>query len=153
MFTPAPNPPADLDPSENMWVPVRSGTVFVEPGAGLVRSEQAPIEAPTFFLGVMDGAGVYAIDLHEGSDEGDLEPVHLRKLYGRIPDEEWVIAGRAEQIVNYERTHIYCGRCATPTETNPHDRGKVCPNCGHMAFPRLSPAMIVLVENLSLIHI
>ncbi len=130
-----------------MWVPVRSGTVFVEPGAGLVQSEQAPIEAPTFFLGVMDGAGVYAVDLHESSDEGDLEPVHLRKLYGRIPDEEWVVAGRAEQIVNYERTHIYCGRCATPPETNSHDRGKVCPNCGHMAFPRLSPAMIVLVEN------
>ena len=91
MFTPAPNPPADLDPSQNIWVPVRSGTVFVEPGAGLVHSEQAPIEAPTFFLGVMDGAGVYAVDLHESSDEGDLEPVHLRKLYGRIPDEEWVV--------------------------------------------------------------
>ena len=100
MFTPAPNPPADLDQSGAVWVPVRSGTAFVEPGAGLVRGEQAPIEAPTFFLGMLDGTPVYAVDLHESSDEADLEPVHLRKLYGRIPDEEWVVAGRAEQIVN-----------------------------------------------------
>ena len=107
MFTPAPNPPADLAQSESVWVPVRSGTVFVEPGAGLVRSDAAPIEAPHLFLGVLDGSAVYAIDLHDTSDEADLEPVHLRKLFGRIPDEEWVVAGRAEQIVNYERTHVY----------------------------------------------
>ncbi len=147
MFTPAPIPPLDLDSTEAVWIPVRSGTVFVEPGRGLVRAATAPIEAPEAFLGVLDGLAVYALDLHETSDEADLEPVHLRKLFGRIPDEEWVVAGRAEQIVNYDRTHVYCGRCATPTETNPHDRGKVCPSCKHMAFPRLSPAMIVLVEK------
>ena len=147
MFTPAPNPTADLDQSESIWIPIRSGTVFVEPGGGLVRDQVAPVEAPNLFLGVLDDTAVYALDLHDISDEGDLEPVHLRKLYGRIPDEEWVVAGRAEQIVNYERTHVYCGRCGTPTETNSHDRGKVCPKCKHMAFPRLSPAMIVLVEK------
>ena len=145
MFTPAPNPPADLDKSETIWVPVRSGTVFVEPGGGLVRDQLAPVEAPKLFLGVLDETAVYAIDLHDTSDEGDLEPVHLRKLFGRIPDEEWVVAGRAEQIVNYERTHVFCGRCGTRTETNSHDRGKVCPNCKRMAFPRVSPAMVVLV--------
>ena len=119
----------------------------MEPGGGLVKSSEQPVAAPTTFLGSLDGYGVYAIDLHDTSEEGDLEPVNLRKLYGRIPDEEWVVCGRAEQIVNYDRTHVYCGRCATPTNTNAHDRGKVCPSCKHMAFPRLSPAMIVLVER------
>lgn len=147
MFTPSPLPPPNLNASESVWIPVRSGTVFVEPGGGLVKCPEQPVDAPTTFLGSLDGFGVYAIDLHDTSEEGDLEPVNLRKLFGRIPDEEWVVCGRAEQIVNYDRTHVYCGRCATPTITNAHDRGKVCPKCKHMAFPRLSPAMIVLVER------
>ena len=148
MFTPSPLPPSDLDETVKVFIPVRSGTIFLEPGAQtLLRSEVAPIDAPESFLGVLDGVGAYSIDLNDSSEEADLEPVHLRKLYGRISDEEWVLAGRAEQIINYERTHQYCGRCGTPTETNPHDRGKFCPNCKHIAFPRLSPAMIVLVER------
>ena len=148
MFTPSPLPPPDLDETVKVFIPVRSGTIFLEPGAqSLLRSEVAPINAPESFLGVLDGVGAYSIDLNDSSEEADLEPVHLRKLYGRISDEEWVVAGRAEQIINYERTHQYCGRCGTPTETNPHDRGKFCPNCKHIAFPRLSPAMIVLVER------
>ena len=118
MFTPSPLPPPDLDETVKVFIPVRSGTIFLEPGAqSLLRSEVAPIDAPESFLGVLDGVGAYSIDLNDSSEEADLEPVHLRKLYGRISDEEWVLAGRAEQIINYERTHQYCGRCGTPTET------------------------------------
>ena len=84
MFVPAPLPPPDLDSTEAVWIPVRSGTVFVEPGAGLVRAAEAPIDAPNAFLGVLDGLAVYAIDLHDISEEADLDPVHLRKLFGRI---------------------------------------------------------------------
>lgn len=143
-----PNPPAGLPDDPAVWIPIRSGTVFVEPGGGLRRGSDPGAGGDAhYFLGVLDGLAVWAVDLHDEPDEGDLEPVNLRKLYGRIPDEEWTIAGRAEQIVNYERTHLYCGRCGTPTESNPNDRARVCPSCGHMAFPRLSPAMIVLVER------
>ena len=65
MFTPAPNPPANLDQSESIWIPIRSGTVFVEPGGGLLRAQVAPIEAPNLFLGVLDDTAVYALDLHD----------------------------------------------------------------------------------------
>jgi NAD+ diphosphatase len=148
VFTPLPTPPPDLPTDRTYWVPVRAGTVFVEPGAGLVeRPEPGAGDGEHHFLGVLDGHAVWAVDLTDSSEEGDLEPVHLRQLFGRVPDEHWVIAGRAEQIVNYERTHRFCGRCGTKTVSSPSDRGRVCPDCKHMAFPRLSPAMIVLVEK------
>ncbi len=132
--------------------------MYVEPGNGLFRSAESPApEATPTFLGVLDEVGVWALDLADPIDsatnaddllgDSDLEPVHLRELYGRIPDEEWQVAGRAEQITHYERTHQFCGRCGSPTHTNPSDRGKLCGKCQHLAFPRLSPAMIVLVER------
>ncbi|WP_428119742.1 NAD(+) diphosphatase [Candidatus Poriferisodalis sp.] len=154
MFTVLTQPPPELDMSVKIWIPIRAGTVFAEPGGGLCHRSQAPIGDGSdagAFLGVLDGIGVWAVDMDPAGepalDEGDLEPVPLRKLYGRIPDEHWQIAGRASQIVEFERTHRYCGRCGTPTQTNVADRGKACPECKHMAFPRLSPAMIVLVER------
>ena len=57
------------------------------------------------------------------------------------------IAGRAFQIVEWDRTHRYCGRCGAPTRDKPGERAKECPACGHIAYPRVSPAMMVLVTR------
>ena len=40
----------------------------------------------------------------------------LRKLWGRLDEEAWTLAGRAVQIVEWDRNHRFCGRCGTPTE-------------------------------------
>jgi NAD+ diphosphatase len=69
----------------------------------------------------------------------------LRQLYGRLPDEQFSLAGRAVQIVDWDRTHQYCGRCATPMALQDHERAKKCPACGLTVYPRLSPAIIVAV--------
>ena len=55
--------------------------------------------------------------------------------------------GRAEQIVNWDRTHRFCGRCGTATELQDNERARRCPACGQLAFPRLSPAIITLVTR------
>ena len=38
----------------------------------------------------------------------------LRRLWGTIDEEAWKIAGRAVQIVDWDRNHRFCGRCGTP---------------------------------------
>src|SRR5947208_3533859 len=73
--------------------------------------------------------------------------VELRGLYGAVPDHVWTLAGRAVQIVEWDRTHQYCGRCGTATEAVVGERAKRCPTCGLLAFPRLAPAVIVLIER------
>jgi NAD+ diphosphatase len=55
-------------------------------------------------------------------------------------------AGRAWQLLEWRRTHRYCGVCGTPTRPGPYD-ALVCPSCEHLSFPRLSPAVIVLVHD------
>jgi NAD+ diphosphatase len=69
----------------------------------------------------------------------------LRKLYGSLDEEMFWVAGRAFQIVDWDRTHQHCGRCGSPTENKSDERAKVCPKCGTVSFPRMSPAIIVAV--------
>jgi NAD+ diphosphatase len=71
----------------------------------------------------------------------------LRSLFGKLPEELLAIAGRALQVVDFHRTHRYCGACATPTETDDDERARRCPRCGTVAYPRIAPAMMVLIKR------
>ena len=71
----------------------------------------------------------------------------IRSLFGVLPDALVAIAGRATQLIDWDRTHAFCGVCATPTERESHERARKCPSCGHTAYPRISPAMMCLVTR------
>lgn len=71
----------------------------------------------------------------------------LRGLYGRLDETEFSVAGRAVQLVAWDRTHHYCGQCGSLTENQPHERAKLCPRCGLTSYPRLSPAIIIAVTR------
>jgi NAD+ diphosphatase len=131
-------------------------TVVVRDGHVMVVDEHpddiAP-GAPRQVLGVLDGAGCWAVDLDgDGTPDAVIEELGdgllpLMGLYGRVDDVRWTLAGRAVQLVEWERTHRFCGRCATPTEPASKERARRCPVCGLLAFPRLSPAVITLIER------
>ena len=55
------------------------------------------------------------------------------------------LAGRAAQVLEWDRSHRFCGACGTPTDLQPGERARICPACRHTAYPRLSPAMMALV--------
>jgi NAD+ diphosphatase len=69
----------------------------------------------------------------------------LRELYPQLGDVLWGVAGRAVQILTWDRTHQHCGQCGTLTENAGHERARRCPNCGLVAYPRISPAIIIAV--------
>lgn len=71
----------------------------------------------------------------------------LRSLLGRWPHEWLAVAGRASQVVEFHRTHRFCGACATQTEPHDEARARRCPACGQTAYPRISPAMMVLIKR------
>lgn len=72
---------------------------------------------------------------------------NLRNWFGVLDDETLAIAMRAVQVLEWDRTHRFCGACGTPTEQVGHERSKRCPACGLVAYPRISPAMMVLVTR------
>jgi NAD+ diphosphatase len=71
----------------------------------------------------------------------------LRSLFGELDETLLGVAGRASQIAEWARTHRFCGACGGATARLPHERCFKCTNCGHMAYPRISPAMMVLIRK------
>jgi NAD+ diphosphatase len=71
----------------------------------------------------------------------------LRSLFGRIDDEHFAIAGRASQVLTWDRTHRFCGQCGTSTVPLDSERARRCPACGLTAYPRISPCVIVLITR------
>lgn len=57
------------------------------------------------------------------------------------------VAARACQIAEWARTHRFCGACGTPTVLVQGERCLQCPACGQVAYPRISPAMMVLIRK------
>ncbi len=103
------------------------------------------------YLGYMETnppTHVYSAELPRGTAApDDWEFKSLRKLFGRLDDECFWLAGRAIQIMDWDRTHQFCGKCGQPTASQAHERAKRCPHCGHTSYPRLNPAMIVRVTR------
>ena len=71
----------------------------------------------------------------------------LRSLFSRLPDAHFAIAGRALQVIDWDRTHLFCGRCGMPTALRGTERSRECPGCGLIAYPRLAPAVMALVTR------
>ena len=99
------------------------------------------------FLGYLDGIACYAAEIAKETELADgYAAVNLRRLYGQIDDGLTRVAGRGVQIIDWDRNNQFCGRCGARTDIA-SDRAKVCPSCNLRAYPRLSPAVIMLIRR------
>ena len=154
VFAPALRPPTDA-PRAAVWFAFRGDHLLVRQDgerAALLEYKDLAAMGVDFeaghYLGRLDDVDCYALR----RDDALAAPVDtsfegLRALYGRLPDAVFSIAGRAVQILLWDQTHRYCGRCGQPTVNAPAERAKLCPQCGLLSFPRLSPAVIMLVQR------
>ncbi|MDR3300714.1 MAG: NAD(+) diphosphatase [Candidatus Accumulibacter sp.] len=71
----------------------------------------------------------------------------LRPLYGLTGEEAFTLAGRAVELLDWQKNHRFCGHCGTPTAKKSTEFAMICPTCGLLAYPRISPAVMVLVER------
>ena len=107
-----------------------------------------PGGAPTIPLGRSGDTAVLAVLLGTGDEHPALlEPVGLRELNGMVDDTELGWASRAAQLAAFDRDHRFCGRCGGATAPSPVEHARICTGCGATVYPRLSPAVIVLVER------
>ena len=137
-FNPAFKPSEEL--SGRRYVHVIGSSVFVD-------DRPADDSWSTHFLGMFGTEGVWGVDVPQGDDPSYGAALDLYSFYGRHSEAEWLLAGRAVQVVEWARTHRFCGRCGTATVAQAEERAMKCPACGLLAFPRLAPAMITLVTK------
>jgi NAD+ diphosphatase len=102
----------------------------------------------TFFFGILDGRSCYAADIDgEASAPEGMSFQGVRQLIGRVDDVLFWVAGRAKLIIQWDRTHQFCGQCGKPLVNKEGERAKLCSKCGLTVFPRMSPAIIVAVTR------
>ncbi|MEO7851096.1 MAG: NAD(+) diphosphatase [Rubrivivax sp.] len=95
------------------------------------------------YLGLLQGLDCWALKLHAAPPGWRM--VALRAAMMQFPEVLLGLAGRAAQVLEWDRAHRFCGVCGTPTAAQANERSRKCPACGHVAYPRLSPAMMALV--------
>jgi NAD+ diphosphatase len=99
-------------------------------------------------LGFLGDARALGVAVDDGARfEAPFEVRPLRDLYFALDEDRAAMAGRATQIVEWAMTSRFCGRCATTTERVAGERCTRCPACGLLAYPRIAPAVIVLVTR------
>ena len=148
-------PPEDVAGIYATWICVGKGTVVVTSSEGGLRFPEAvhPRDLGLnvdheHFLGLLDGIPVWAAGIDSpGSEPDGFDHQSLFAIFPHVSEQEWALAGRAVQIAEWHRTHQFCGRCGTPTEDAPGERARRCPACGLLSFPRISPAVITLIER------
>lgn len=72
---------------------------------------------------------------------------NLRQWFGVIEDQQVAMAMRAVQVLEWDRTHRFCGACGSTTEPLGHERARQCPACRLTFYPRIAPAMMVLIRD------
>ncbi len=93
------------------------------------------------------GKNLFALDIPNEIEHPDCEFKSLRSLFDILPTEDYLKANRAFQIINFERTNIFCGHCGKPLIDKKNERAKACPECGHISYPKVAPAVIVLITR------
>ncbi len=99
-----------------------------------------------YYLGTLDGHPTYTAEVTpETTAPEGMSFEDLKLTYDILDEDIFLLAGRAIQIINWDKNHQFCGACGAPTINWEHGNAKKCPECGHMSFPRISPAVITAI--------
>lgn len=101
-----------------------------------------------FFLGELGEISCFAVEAENiFKTKSDFKLVNLHALGELFDEQAFLIAGRASQILNWNETHKFCGKCGSKTEYKKDEMAKICPKCGNITFPVICPAVIIAITK------
>jgi len=109
-------------------------------------------EENIIFLGLFRERPAFAVNVGN-DDEAPFEEAgqfhDLRYLGSVLPADEANVVAHARALVLWHRLQKYCGRCGSETRAESGGNTRVCvsEDCGRRLFPRVDPAIIVLVSD------
>jgi len=133
-----------------------------EPDGRLVMAEGDPpsllsVEERERFVGLLASCGTVEHNQPDGDLWGELtqgaalpsgySALSRRDLPAVLGYDCFVRAGVAFQLMHWRRSHRFCGHCGKKMRESGKERAMLCPSCGGVSFPVLSPAVIVAVER------
>ena len=109
-------------------------------------------EQELIFLGKFRDKPAFAFGLDASTeapyqDKGEFHD--LRYLGNVLPADEANLVAHARALVLWHRMQKYCGRCGSQSRAESGGNSRICiePDCSTVLFPRVDPAIIVLVSR------
>jgi len=145
--------PTHNDKDQAYWFIFNSGNLMVHADDELVKIPFTPdlglldiSPIKKLYLGTLEGYPCYCGEVDPKTPAPDkMVFADLRSLYHDLDEDLYLLAGRAIQVVNWDKNHQFCGKCGSATETKEDEMAKICPECGFTSFTRLSPAVITAI--------
>jgi NAD+ diphosphatase len=147
--------PPEEPPERSLWFVFRGGELLVAaiPAPAAIPHCNNPkdlgmMPLRTQYLGVLGAEHCFSAEAAaEAQPPQGWSWQGLRGLFGALDDAQFALAGRAVQIVEWDRTHQYCGACGEATVPRTSERSRECPRCRLVVYPRLAPAVMGLVRR------
>ena len=145
-----------LDVASARVLPMADGDIFLDAQGQPVWLRAGSVAAKAIgaliFLGCADGAPRFAIDAQALGEEVSFDhsgtaTAAVRSLANRLPHDDLAVLGYAKGLLHWHAQQRFCGRCGGPTESAAAGHQRRCTVCGTVLFPRIEPAVIVLVED------
>jgi NAD+ diphosphatase len=151
---------ADADWLKAAWADPATRVIVVERGQALceltdrdaalafVATTDAP-DGVRFLLGVEpDGLAYFGVAGPLPEQAGPaVRPAYLREAGPLLSDRDAGLLTHAVALANWHETFTHCPRCGSPTDPIASGHARRCPVDGSEHFPRVDPAMIVLVTD------
>ena len=104
------------------------------------------------FLGRLDERFIFALALPDHADpsrSAEAEFVEVRQLIGQVDETDAGLLAYARAMVTWQQNHAYCSVCGTRNRAIEGGFVMQCGDetCAQRSFPRLDPAIIVLVVD------
>jgi NAD+ diphosphatase len=156
------------------WADDRSRVLVLDEGQALIRFGDGaaelvlmpPAQAPeglSFLLGVdADGSAYFGLagpagglgagplpspGTDMGPPEPGVRPASLRQAGPLLGDRDAGLFTHAVALANWHARHTHCPRCGALTVPAPAGHARRCPVDGSEHFPRIDPAVIMLVTD------
>lgn len=98
-------------------------------------------------VGELHGLPCHAADVEQFPEIPSGEGAPLRAIFQLGGAKTFALAGRATQLLDWQKHHRFCGQCASQMLKKAGELSMQCPSCGLLAYPRISPAVMVLVRD------
>ena len=101
-----------------------------------------------YCLGEFKDGICFGIEINEDIEiNEELKIISLYEAGILLEEELFFIAGRANQIVHWDKTHKFCGKCGSETKNKEDEKAKICTKCNFVTYPVISPAIIVAITK------
>jgi NAD+ diphosphatase len=143
--------------ADTRFVPLWQTRCLLQEGGIVVcrREDLEPIAGgheAAVFLGRRGGQALFAIDVR-----GDAPPPALpaagfrglREVLSQVSEADAALLAYARAMILWQERHRHCGVCGSPNRASEGGFVMACTRegCDHKSFPRIDPAVIVLVHR------